>query len=233
MSEDSAETVTKATAKPLNDLAKAYRDELRAVAEHGGNGDHQHLGEAKSRAAAAWEELLARAIPAIERHARGQHKKESKDYEDFKSELALILYRELTDLRESKDLWQRKFNLLLERQAVKLAMRPKWKQQPAIFSLDEPISRSGDKAKGATLDAVRDVSDDERRFLIELDDILRWVAKKLSDRHLEVFKLRYLEELEWQDIGDRCEISEKTARNYYDQTKELLREIYSENAKGA
>ena len=86
-------------------------------------------------------------------------------------------------------------------------------------------------ARLQTEDADTLVCRDEVEEQMQMEDLLRYLQKSLAPLSLEIFRLRYLQEMTCQEVAEATGVSRQTVHAHLKQTMEKIRAYFNSNSK--
>ena len=75
------------------------------------------------------------------------------------------------------------------------------------------------------------VSNDTVEEQMQMEELMRYLQNSLPPMSLEIFRLRYLQEMTCQEVAEALNVSRQTVHTHLKQTVEIIRTYYNSNSK--
>ena len=75
------------------------------------------------------------------------------------------------------------------------------------------------------------VSNDTVEEQMQMEELMRYLQNSLPPMSLEIFRLRYLQEMTCQEVAEALNVSRQTVHTHLKQTVEKIRTYYNSNSK--
>ena len=86
-------------------------------------------------------------------------------------------------------------------------------------------------ARLLTEDTDTFVSDNTVEAQMQMEELMRYVRENLSSLELQIFRLRYLREMTYQEVAEALNVSRQTVHTHLKQTVEKIRKYFNSNSK--
>ena len=75
------------------------------------------------------------------------------------------------------------------------------------------------------------VSNNTAEEQMQMEELMRYLQNSLQPMSLEIFRLRYLQEMTCQEVAEALNVSRQTVHTHLKQTVEKIRTYYNSNSK--